>query len=580
MDLLIVAPNEAAPLTAVIEEVFDQGIPVIMVDRNILSDKYTAYIHADNYEVGKAVGDYVGSRLNGKGKVVELAGLSGSTPAIDRHQGFRAALTNYPGIELLASEDAEWLQSPAEEKMDSLLSCFPGIDMVFAQNDRMAVGAYLAAKAHGRENEIRIVGIDALPGRDYGVEQVLKGVLDATFIYPTSGDRVMQTAMDILQGRPFRRDYLLSTAIVDFTNARVMKLQTDHIDELGDKIEHLNAKVNRYFQRINSQQMLLYSGLLILLLFITLLAVLWQAFRSKIKMNRELSARNREITFQKEQLEQQRDQLIELSKQLEEATHAKLVFFTNISHDFRTPLTLVSDPVEQLLATDGLNDYQRGMLKIIRKNVNILLRLVNQILDFRKYENGKLDLVLQKADLKTYLKEWVHSFTTVALKRHIRLILSVEGDRDFTGYFDLEKMERVCFNLLSNAFKFTPGNGKIEVTLSSGLIKEKEYIRLTVSDTGIGVPVGHIHNIFERFYQIDSHYSGSGIGLALVKAFVELHAGEISVESREGAGTVFIVSIPKDGGGAVDVKNSSAEIYAAVSEIDVEDLIPIEDPEN
>ena len=383
------------------------------------------------------------------------------------------------------------------------------------------------------------VGIDALPGKEYGVEQIINGVLDATFIYPTGGDKVVQVAMDILEKRPYERDTKLSTALVDKTNARVMQLQTDHITEQDGKIERLNNQVNEYLSRYSAQTMFLYACLIILLLFAALLAIIVRAYWTKNRMNMELSR-------QKKKLEEQRDQLISLSKQLEEATHAKLVFFTNVSHDFRTPLTLVADPVEQLLEDKALTPRQQSLLKVVHKNVHILRRLVNQILDFRKYENDKLELVRANMNLRVQLQEWSHSFQTLALKKHIHFVLEVNDDRaDYLMAVDAEKMERVYFNLLSNAFKFTPENGTITVTLST-LTKEEggRYARLVVADTGSGISVQHIRHIFDRFYQIDVNHAGSGIGLALAKAFVELHGGEITADSVEGKGTVFTVDIP------------------------------------
>lgn len=539
VDLLIVAPNEAAAITPVVEKAYRQGIPVVVIDRKILSDKYTAFVGADNYEIGKDVGQYILNRLHGKGKVLEITGLEGSTPAMERHKGLTDVLKEEPGIEIIASVDGAWLQSVAGEKMDSVFQTNKNIDLVFAQNDRMAIGAYLSARQQQLEKEMLFVGIDALPGKEYGVEQIINGVLDATFIYPTGGDKVVQVAMDILEKRPYERDTKLSTALVDKTNARVMQLQTDHITEQDGKIERLNNQVNEYLSRYSAQTMFLYACLIILLLFAALLAIIVRAYWTKNRMNMELSR-------QKKKLEEQRDQLISLSKQLEEATHAKLVFFTNVSHDFRTPLTLVADPVEQLLEDKALTPRQQSLLKVVHKNVHILLRLVNQILDFRKYENDKLELVRANMNLRVQLQEWSHSFQTLALKKHIHFVLEVNDDRaDYLMAVDAEKMERVYFNLLSNAFKFTPENGTITVTLST-LTKEEggRYARLVVADTGSGISVQHIRHIFDRFYQIDVNHAGSGIGLALAKAFVELHGGEITVDSVEGKGTVFTVDIP------------------------------------
>lgn len=509
VDLLIVAPNEAAAITPVVEKAYRQGIPVVVIDRKILSDKYTAFVGADNYEIGKDVGQYILNRLHGKGKVLEITGLEGSTPAMERHKGLTDVLKEEPGIEITASVDGAWLQSVAGEKMDSVFQTNKNIDLVFAQNDRMAIGAYLSARQQQLEKEMLFVGIDALPGKEYGVEQIINGVLDATFIYPTGGDKIVQVAMDILEKRPYERDTKLSTALVDKTNARVMQLQTDHITEQDGKIERLNNQVNEYLSRYSAQTMFLYACLIILLLFAALLAIIVRAYWTKNRMNMELSR-------QKKKLEEQRDQLISLSKQLEEATHAKLVFFTNVSHDFRTPLTLVADPVEQLLEDKALTPRQQSLLKVVHKNVHILLRLVNQILDFRKYENDKLELVRANMNLRVQLQEWSHSFQTLALKKHIHFVLEVNDDRaDYLMAVDAEKMERVYFNLLSNAFKFTPENGTITVTLST-LTKEEggRYARLVVADTGSGISVQHIRHIFDRFYQIDVNHAGSGIGLA------------------------------------------------------------------
>ena len=580
VDLLIVAPNEAAAITPVVEKAYRQGIPVVVIDRKILSDKYTAFVGADNYEIGKDVGQYILNRLHGKGKVLEITGLEGSTPAMERHKGLTDVLKEEPGIEITASVDGAWLQSVAGEKMDSVFQTNKNIDLVFAQNDRMAIGAYLSARQQQLEKEMLFVGIDALPGKEYGVEQIINGVLDATFIYPTGGDKVVQVAMDILEKRPYERDTKLSTALVDKTNARVMQLQTDHITEQDGKIERLNNQVNEYLSRYSAQTMFLYACLIILLLFAALLAIIVRAYWTKNRMNMELSR-------QKKKLEEQRDQLISLSKQLEEATHAKLVFFTNVSHDFRTPLTLVADPVEQLLEDKALTPRQQSLLKVVHKNVHILLRLVNQILDFRKYENDKLELVRANMNLRVQLQEWSHSFQTLALKKHIHFVLEVNDDQaDYLMALDAEKMERVYFNLLSNAFKFTPENGTITVTLST-LVKERggRYARLVVADTGSGISVQHIRHIFDRFYQIDVNHAGSGIGLALAKAFVELHGGEITVDSVEGKGTVFTVDIPMtvveepSAGLVQEPRITQQTVVEELEDMETEEQIPDENKE-
>ena len=282
---------------------------------------------------------------------------------------------------------------------------------------------------------------------------------------------------------------------------------------------------------------MLYGGLIILLLIVGLLIVVYKSLRSKNRLNRELSR-------QKEQLEEQRDQLIELSHQLEEATHAKLVFFTNISHDFRTPLTLVADPVEQLLADPSLEGDRRRMLLLVQRNVQILLRLVNQILDFRRYETGKMEFTPVPLDLLQCFVEWNDSFQAAARRKHIHFSFDSVPDTDYHTQADAEKLERIYFNLLANAFKFTPENGKVTVRLAALQKDGAPFFRFTVANTGSLISAEHIRSIFDRFYKIDRHHTGSGIGLALVKAFVEIHGGSISVESDERLGTVFTVDLP------------------------------------
>lgn len=545
-DLLIVAPNEAAPITPVVEKAYDLGIPVIVVDRKILSDKYTAYIGADNYEIGKAVGSYIAALLDGVGKVVEIQGLQGSTSAIDRHQGFVSALSHYPNIKLLQSRDAGWLHAEAAVEMDSLLLHHAAIDVVFAQNDRMAAGAYTTAVARGRAAGTYFVGIDALPGEGFGVEQVLNNQLDATFIYPTGGDQVMQLAMNILEKRSFQRETLLQTAVVDHTNASMMHLQTVHIAQLDHKIEAITGKMNHYLNRYAAQQLILWGSLFTLLLVISLLGVVYFSLRSKNRLNRELSAKKdlleeqkKQLIEQKELLVQQKEQLELLANELEEATQAKLVFFTNVSHDFRTPLTLIADPINQLLTEGGQNERQTKLLTLVKNNTAVLLRLVNQILDFRKVENGKMNLDLAPFNIEHSMAKWSESFQLMLVKKGITFQFVASPSTDYNLLGDCEKIERIYFNLLSNAAKYTPENGQIRVSLTT----ENQELGFSVFNSGSYISPTEATAIFNRFYQIDAHQAGTGIGLALVHSFVKLHGGEIAVQSDE-KGTTFTVHLP------------------------------------
>ena len=576
VDLLVVSPNEAEPITPVVEEAYDRGTPVIVVDRKILSDKYTAYIGADNDGIGYAIGNYIAHSLNGQGTVVEITGLSGSTPAMERHAGFTRAISAWPGIRLLAVADGAWLHDRAEEQMDSLLRVYPQFDVLYAHNDRMADGTYEAAVRQGREKSIRFFGTDALSGESYGLESVLEGRLSATFIYPTGGDEVVHTAMNILQGRPYEREMNLNTSVVDSTTAPLMRLQTAHIAALDHKIETLTGRVARYLERYATQRVVLFGSLAGLLLVATLLVAVYRLLRLKSRKNRELLRQKELLEEQKRTLQTQKDQLEQLSHELEEATHAKLVFFTNISHDFRTPLTLIADPVDQLLADDTVKGPQRQLLELVKKNVGVLLRLVNQILDFRKVENGRMELHLAPMDLRAALLAWNDAFRMTMARKRIRFSFRVEGDAEFRLMADGEKMESIYFNLLSNALKYTPEKGEIAVCLSATV---GEYA-LSVFNSGSYISPAEVQAIFERFYQVEGSRAGTGIGLALVHAFVEMQGGHVTVGSDE-RGTTFTAIFPRQ---ALSEGEPASAPVAALPRMEVpgDDILPdrVEQPAN
>lgn len=258
------------------------------------------------------------------------------------------------------------------------------------------------------------------------------------------------------------------------------------------------------------------------------------------------------------------------------------MFFTNVSHDLRTPLTLISEPVAQLAEADNLTPQQHTLMRIADRNVRILRRLINQILDFRKYENDKLGLRLVETDMAKNISEWMEAFNATARKRHLRLSLKAPdiGDKPLLMAVDTEKIERVFFNLLSNAFKYTPANGSITVRYG---VEDNSFV-LSVADTGEGICERDLGNIFDRFYQVDRiHPNGSGIGLSLSKAFVELHGGTIGVESALKKGSVFTVTIPIRHVGVQPVDTDSlitkeeveAELGVIDSETEIDESKPL-----
>ena len=531
-DILIVSPNEAAALTPVIKEVYEGGMPVVIFDRNIQGDSYTARIGVDDVGLGRSAARYACHLLGKGGKAIEIYGRPGSTPAEGRHEGFVHEFTSQGGT-LLASVPANWNQEDAVPVADSLLEVYADVDLIYAHNDRMAIGASEVARRRGR-GDIRIIGIDAAP--DIGIRAVADSVIDATFLYPTEGHRLVKTALAILKGEPYQRETVIPvSSAVDLTNADILLLQNETLKEETRKIRLLKSRIDDYWARHSAQSVLFYACVAIIFLLSGVGFLLLRSYWQHSRHQRELTAKNR-------LLEEERDKQERLNSQLQQATQSKLMFFTNVSHDLRTPLTLIAEPVAQLARADNLTQQQAVMMRLANKNVKIIRRLIDQILDFRKYENGKLQLRLTEADFGQALGDWTESFAGVARRRDIKLRLKPpSGEEKVMMAFDCERMERVVFNLLANAFKYTPAGGEITVAYEA----DGGQLTFSVADTGEGISERDLGNIFDRFFQAERiHASGSGIGLSLAKAFVELHGGRISVESCVNRGSKFTVVLP------------------------------------
>ena len=539
VSLLIVSPNQVNAISPALERAQQKGIPVILVDRKTQSKKYTAFIGCDNYLLGKLVGDYIAQRLNGKGRIVEIRGLDDSSPAIDRHRGFVDALNAYPDLQIVASESGDWKEQSGSEVMKRVLSKTQDFDYVFAQNDRMAYGAYKVACEHGLQDKCRFVGVDGLAGKHGGLELVRQGVLEASMLYPTKGDEVIALAMKILRHEPFARDNYLPTSIVTRNNAELILMEAKDSEQQRSSLDMLHQKVSQYDSAYHVQRFFTLGLVLLVVLIVVVAIYMFRSYLVKTRLN--------------EQLAQSNDELKRLNEEVLELTHSRLVFFTNISHELRTPLTLIADPVEMLLDDRSIKGRSRELLQMVQRNALSLQQLVGSILDFRKIQNGKMELSLSRFDLPEALQQWTGDFAMTAQRKKIQLQLDTthfSSSADVVA--DKEKLARVVFNLLSNALKYTPAGGFIHVSLAD----EGERLRIEVKDSGKGIDKEELTKVFERFFQAKGAASGTGIGLALVKSFVELHHGEVRVESEPGKGTCFIVLLPRQQEGFVEEPQS------------------------
>ncbi len=528
VDLLVVAPGQVS-ISPAIDRAFDRGIPVIIFDRRTRSDKYTAYIGADNKEIGRVMASYLSTSLKGGGRILEICGLASSSPAIGRAQGFDSIVAASPTLTLAAQIHADWTEQGAYRVMDSLLSHpHPDFDCVFAHNDRMAMGARRAATRHGLDvRKIRFCGVDAMPRNGGGMQLVADGTLMASYIYPTRGDEVMRLAMNILRGKRYNRENNLSSALVTRDNARVLLMQNEETERQQDHLSTLRNRVDKAAADFNTQRIYLVVLLIVVILLITACALAVSAYRSKTRYNRRL----------RDSIDEQQ----RMTRDMEEMTRTQLQFFTNVSHELRTPLTLIAGPTEQLLADPSLRGEHRTMLEMVARNTRILIRMVGEILDFRKVQNDKERLTLNRFSLKEELETWAADFRAVAARQDITILVDTAGvDKEALIIADREKISHVYFNLMSNALKYTPRQG----TVTIGLALADHRYTLTVSDTGQGIAPEDLSRLFERFYQAKGAIGGTGIGLALVRAYVDLHHGDVHAESTPGKGSSFSVTLP------------------------------------
>ena len=283
IDLLIVAPNQVATVSPAIDQAFDKGIPVIVFDRKTNSEKFTAYIGADNYEMGRIMGKYICTRLGGKGKVLEIMGLKGSSPAIDRHNGFMDAMKSYPNITVVASLQGDWTEESAVKAIKAYDGNLSDIDFVFGQNDRMAVGASKTLPP----GHTKYCGIDGLPGKEGGIACVRDSVLEATYIYPTHGDEVMQLAMNILKGKPYQKDNPLMGALVTRDNANVMLLQNEEIARQSDYLDQLHEQSDSYLHQLDAQRIVTWMAVGIIALLLIAIVLFYRYHLNKVAMQRE-----------------------------------------------------------------------------------------------------------------------------------------------------------------------------------------------------------------------------------------------------------------------------------------------------
>lgn len=409
VDLLVVAPSDVKTVAPAIERAYRAGIPVILYDRMIESTHYTAYIGTDNVAIGKEVADYLAHQLQGRGTVVEITGERGSTPVADRHRGFMQGMKAFPQIQVVTLE-GDWNLAGAKKLMRQYMDAGKPVDAVFGHNDAEAWGAQQAAKEKNREKQMLFVGIDGLPGENQGVDLVDKGVMTASYIYPTKGETIVPLAMNILQGKPYKRMNYFQSALVTAENAKLIDMQYKEIEDQTADLNTIYSSINEYMKMYRWQKIISILAVAVVVLLLIMIF-----YRRKVRR-------------EKEKLNEQRKQMAD----------DKIAFFTNVSHQLRTPLTLVSGPLNRLMQADNYTEEQKMLLQVVSRNMGQLETLTADVLNFKEQvdamNQASTDEACEKELSQHVLRDSRHQMLLQQDVEELSTILIVDDNEDIRSY--------------------------------------------------------------------------------------------------------------------------------------------------
>lgn len=525
VDVIIVSPIESKPLTAVVEKSIKAGIPVLVVDRKIDSENYTAYLGADNIEVGRIAAKYIISKSTGSGKIIEIMGAIGSSPAYERSLGFNQIIRDNSRCKVINTVQGDWEKESVKAPLKEILLQNHDVEYIFAHNDRMALSAWETAKTLGLEKKIKFIGVDGLNSVNGGIELVKNGILDGTILYPTGGNEALKLALKMKNNEPIAKNNILKTIVIDQVNAEIIENQMDKVDQQQKVIESQQGAIKVQEREYASQNNLvrLLSFFLIIILSLAIYSIY-----STISISRK----KKELELINQTVFDQNNEIQKMSEIAKKSNEAKLNFFTGLSHEFKTPITLIMSYVESLIENEKIKGTALiEEVKLIHKNSNRLLRLINQLLDFRKIEEQKFSLRASNTKIYDFSTDVMANFKGEAARRNIDFQLICKN-KNLELFIDRGLMDKVYFNLLSNAFKFTPDNGKIGISI---IENPDNTVKICFKDSGIGIPENELNMVFNPFFRAsNNNKNSSGIGLYLSEEFVELHHGKIELKSKQG----------------------------------------------
>jgi signal transduction histidine kinase/CheY-like chemotaxis protein/AraC-like DNA-binding protein len=533
IDVLMISPNESEPLTPIVESVRARGIPVVVIDRRISSENFDAFIGGNNLSVGRLAGEMSVDLLLEKDirspKILSVTGLEGSSPAQERQFGFEEVLSaNQLDTDVVKSD---WKKQTARKLLDSINKInYKYYDLIFAHNDEMASSAS-EIYSNSTKKPI-IIGVDGLATNGGGLEMVINNKIDGTVSYPPSGAKALRLAFDLALGKSVNKYNYENIFKIDQRNASTLYNEALRVRSQQQKLKSLIENYDSLSLDIEEKnQVILWISILSGLLFISV----WLSFfflYQKNRANNLLRTKQEVINHQNKEISQNRDQLISALKQMEEMSEMKTQFFSNISHEFKNLLALMSLDLDKVVADSSTKSRLTRYLSMINSNLN-------RLLSYKNLNSDEYPIELKYGDLSETVKEVAMNFKLSIEAKKLKF--NVEAPPVFTDY-DADVIQKVLSNIISNAIKYTK-KGSISIRL----FEDDKLIYITIADTGIGIPENEIPKIFERHKR--SSLSGEdkdsyGIGLHFCKSLISLMNGKITVSSKLNKGSAFTISLP------------------------------------
>lgn len=535
VDVLMVSPNESNPLTQIVEEAYNKGIPVVVLDRNINSNLYNVFIGGNNIMVGRLAGELSLNKLNEKNisqpNILTITGLEGSSPARDRYLGF---------MEIMAKQNitpkvlkADWNKDTAKKLLDSLNKVdYKNYDLIFAQNDEMARAA--SETYAGLDAKPIIIGVDGLATENGGLQMIINGHIDGTISYPPSGGKAVQAAFNLAIGKHVEKFNYEKIFKIDKSNALSLYNEALRVKEQQQKLKSLITNYDSLSLDIEEKnQVILWISILTGLLFVSVWVSLYTT-KQKQKVNRLLLNKQTVINQQNKEIASNRDQLISALKQMEEMGERKSQFFSNISHEFKNLIALMSLDLEKVESDDNTKSRLKRYLSMINSNLN-------RLLSFKNLDTYDYPIEFKFGDIGMKLNQITENFKIAIQAKNLEF--EYKPKRIFAEY-DSDALDKIISNLLSNAIKYT-NKGKIMV----GIEELNDTIKITVKDTGIGIPVEDQVKIFDRHQRALTNNEDTqsyGIGLNFCKSLTILMNGDLVVNSELGKGSTFTITLPKN----------------------------------